>query len=210
MPKQRGVGECWMRVVGEERGFRRVAAYSRNTSNGGRCILRHYKENNAIPATSNNSSITISFRARSARGRSHSRRQTSSAPLFGKQRSNGEGAKVCWAGGELHWDLCYANPCIPTVGLDWSRCAFLFFAQALLTSEQPKGLWSRQRQQQMKNIQIKQGHHRVSRCGTLDEVLLALPRLSLPEEKKNAVFNPSFISRRRHLHSFVAFQDAPF
>lgn len=134
MPKQRAergggevVGCCWMRVGGEKRGFLRVTAYSRNTSNGGRCILRHYKENNAIPATSNNSSITISFRAGSAGRRSRTSRQTSLAPPLGKQRSGGGRAKVCWVGGALQRDLCSANPCIPTADLDWSRCASFFF-----------------------------------------------------------------------------------
>lgn len=131
MPKQRveggGCVGCWMRVGGGgKRGFLHVAAYSRNTSNGGRCILRHYKENNAIPATSNNSSITISFRAGSAGRRSRARQQTSSAPPFGKQRSGGGGAKVCWVGGALQRDLCYANPCIPTTGHD--VLFFFFFA----------------------------------------------------------------------------------
>lgn len=111
----------------------------------GRCILRHYKENNAIPATSNNSSITISFRAGSgSAGRlSHARRQTSSSPSFGRQRSSGEGGNGLLAGleGARQRDLCYANPCIPTVGLDWSRRALSFFVfattPALLTSGRP-------------------------------------------------------------------------
>lgn len=37
--------------------------HSLNTSNRGICILWDYKENNSIAAISNNSSITISFRA---------------------------------------------------------------------------------------------------------------------------------------------------
>lgn len=47
---------------------------------------------------------------------------------LGKQRSGGGEAKVCWVGEALQRDLCYANQRIPTAGLDWSRCAFSFFA----------------------------------------------------------------------------------